>query len=196
MLCQACCRLSSRRLICPSCRRLLRLASDRLLVGGVPLVPAFVHEGPARTLIHHLKYRGLTGYADLVADVLVDRLPRAPIAPVPRALSRRIKYGVDPARLLADRLARRMEVPVVNVFAALPHTRRRAGGDHSVSVPPPAIKSMPNRPIVLIDDVSTTGATLVACIEAIGTDRVACASVANAVNEVSSLRRPKAPSTP
>ena len=207
MLCQACSRFTSNWLTCSGCRRRLKPASDQLLAGGVLLVPAFEHTGPARTLIHHLKYRALIGYADLVAEVLVDRLPRAPIVPVPRVLSRRVKYGVDPAQLLAERLARRIDVPVVNLLATSYHTPRRAGGDHSVPVRPPAIKSRPDRPIILIDDVVTTGATLRACIEAIGSDRVVCVAVANAVPtvarapysddrpQVPSLLRPKTPSS-
>ena len=106
MLCQACHRVSTLKLLCERCRREIRPAPERLLAGGVRLVPAFEHSGPARTLIHNVKYRGFTDYADLVAAVLADRLPKAHLAPVPRVLSRHLKYGVDPSALLAHRLAR------------------------------------------------------------------------------------------
>ena len=62
------------------------------------MVPAFEHEGAARDLVHALKYRGLTVFAEMVTDALVDRVPPLPVVPVPRAWSRQIVFGVDPAR--------------------------------------------------------------------------------------------------
>ncbi len=47
---------------------------------------------------------------------------------------------------------------------------------------------MPEGPVVLVDDVVTTGATLEAAVAALGAGRVALAAVANAAPAVSSLR--------
>ncbi len=176
MVCQVCHRVS-RHPLCKVCTSQLRPAPDRLLPGGIRLVAAFEHEGPARVLIHHLKYRGLTPYADLVAKVLADRLPPLPIVPVPRALSRRIRYGVDPAEVLASRIG----LPVIRLLAPPLHSPRRAGGDHSGPAPVFRLRRGYRGKVIVLDDVITSGSTVAAAIDAIGRDRVCLAVAANAV---------------
>jgi predicted amidophosphoribosyltransferase len=188
MLCQACHRFHSGHLLCAACRQQLRLASDRLLPGGVRLIAAFEHSGPAKTLIHHFKYRGLAEYADLAASVLAERLPRLPLVPVPRARTRRIRYGIDPARALADRLAHHLGVPVLSLLQPPLHSQRRAGGDHSRVVTEFSLRQAPEGPVLVVDDVVTTGATMLSAITSIGENRVHAAVAANAVPGGTSLR--------
>lgn len=190
MLCQACHRFHPGTFICAACRRKLRPASDRILPGGVRLVAAFQHSGPAVTLVHHLKYRGLVGYADVVASMLAGRLPTLPLVPVPRALTRRLRYGVDPARSIADRLAVKLGVQVFPLLADPVHRRRRAGGDHRRAVPGFRLREIPRGPVIVVDDVVTTGATLLSAISSIGDSNVHTATAANAVTGVSSLLHP------
>ncbi|MGH8946239.1 MAG: ComF family protein [Acidimicrobiia bacterium] len=180
MVCLVCHRLAPTRL-CPECRRGLRPAPEGLLAGGVRLVAGFEHTGPAKTLVHHFKYRGIAGYADLVAALLVPRMPPAPLVPVPRALTRRIRYGIDPGRVLARRISRLTGSPVAPVLRSPLHGRRRAGGDHGRPVAPFRIGGPMPPAVVLVDDVVTTGATLEAAIAALGPDRVLMAIAANAV---------------
>lgn len=189
MLCQACFR-PARGLLCETCRHLMRPAPDRILAGGVRLVAAFEHSGPARALVHHLKYRGLTAYADLVALVLSPSLPALPIVPVPRVWTRQLRYGLDPAIVLAERLGRLKGVPVIKSLVAPIHTRRRAGGDHSRPIAPFRISRMPGTGFMLVDDVVTTGRTLEAAIGLLGPEKVALAVSANAAPPVSSLLGP------
>jgi predicted amidophosphoribosyltransferase len=151
---------------------------------------AFEHSGPARALVHQLKYRGLTGYADLVAMMLAPSLPALPIVPVPRVWTRQLRYGLDPAVVLAESLGRSKGVPVIKSLVAPIYTRRRAGGDHSRPVAPFRITRMPASDFVLVDDVVTTGRTLEAAIGLLGPDRVALAVSANAAPPVSSLLAP------
>ncbi|HEY4584439.1 MAG TPA: hypothetical protein VIH32_02365, partial [Acidimicrobiia bacterium] len=172
------------------CRSRMRPAPDRILSGGVRLVAAFEHSGPARELVHRLKYQGLTAYADLVAMVIAPSLPELPIVPVPRVWSRQLRYGLDPAVVLAERMAKMKAVPVIKSLVAPIHNRRRAGGDHSRPVAPFRITKMPATGFVLVDDVVTTGRTLDAAIGLLGPERVALAVAANAAATVSSLLPP------
>lgn len=188
MLCQACHRFHSGHLLCASCRQRLRVAPDRLLPGGVRLVAAFEHSGPAKTLVHHFKYRGLAGYAELTASMLAKRLPPLPLVPVPRALTRRVRYGVDPARALANRLGQHLGVPVLSLLQPPLHKQRRAGGDHNRAVTGFRLRQVPKGPVLVVDDVVTTGATLLSAISSIGESHVRAAAAANAVPGVSSLR--------
>ncbi len=180
MLCLACHR-PGRSTLCLQCRDGLRPVPDRVLAGGVRLVAGFEHTGPAKTLVHHLKYRGITSYADLVAAMLAPRTPPLPLVPIPRALTRRVKYGIDPGRVLASRLSNLTGAPIVPVLWPPLHTRRRAGGDHRRPVPAFRASGPIPPALVLVDDVVTTGGTLEAAIRSLGPERVRLAVAANAV---------------
>jgi predicted amidophosphoribosyltransferase len=137
--------------------------------------------------MHLLKYQGITGYADLAAATVAPRLPRAALVPVPRVLSRRLKYGVDPALLLARSLAAILGVDVCNALAAPFHSGRRAGGDHGRPADRFRLRRPPPAHVVLVDDVVTTGATVRAAIDALGSSRVVAVAAANTVSGVSSV---------
>lgn len=184
MVCQACHRTTTAFLLCEGCRRRMRAASDRVLPAGIKLVAAFEHSGPARRLVHQLKYRGLTPYSHLVAAMLAPRLPRLPVVPVPRAASRHLRYGVDPARLLAGALADTLGTEVLSALKRPMHDRRRAGRNRRFEVRPFTLGRVVPGPVVVVDDVVTTGATIVSAIHAVGSGRVAAAAAANVVPQV------------
>jgi predicted amidophosphoribosyltransferase len=185
MLCQACHRFAP-GFLCARCRANLRPAAERILEEGVRLVAAFEHTGVARDLVHDLKYRGLTRFADLVVEMVAPRVPRLPIVPVPRTWSRQILYGIDPAREIGLRLARALDVPLWDLLSAPIHARRRAGGDHSRPAPELRGRGLPECPLVLVDDVVTTGATVRSAVKTLGLSRLALVVAANAADMVSS----------
>jgi len=84
------------------------------------------------------------------------------LVPLPRASSRTIGYGIDPARDLARRIATLTDLEVwPGLLAPLLH-RRQAGRSRSERNPP-IFRLMEHPPagrLVLIDDVITTGRTL------------------------------------
>jgi predicted amidophosphoribosyltransferase len=186
MVCQVCHRMSPRWL-CVGCTEELRAVPDRVLPGGVRLVAAFEHTGPARVLVHHLKYRGVLGYAEMAATALASRLPALPVVPVPRSLSRRWRYGIDPSLVLAGRLAHHLGVPLWQLLAPPLHHRRRAGGDHHRPAPRFRLRSPPPGPVIVVDDVVTTGSTILNAVAALGPGQAVLAASANAVAQVSSL---------
>lgn len=185
MLCQTCHSFSG-DFLCHRCRANLRPAAERILEGGIRLVAAFDHTGVARALIHDLKYRGLTRFADLVVKEVAPRVPRLPIVPVPRTWSRRLRYGIDPAREIGLRLADALDVPLWECLAAPVHARRRAGGDHSRPAPGFRARRGPGGRFLLVDDVVTTGGTVRSAATTIGMGRLALVVAANAADMVSS----------
>lgn len=148
---------------------------------------AFEHIGPAKTLVHRLKYQGIAGYPAMVADALASRIPALPIVPVPRAITRRMRYGIDPTGEIARSLGRLIGVPVLDLLESPLHSRRRAGRNHATSVARFRPRGLSPYPVMVLDDVVTTGTTILSAAESIGGERVALAVAANVV---SSLRRP------
>lgn len=130
--------------------------------------------GPARDLVHALKFRNAPAVAALMAAHVVHALPaasfdpRATIVPVPAHPGRRRRRGYDHADLLARAIAARtgqdVAVALVRTGGRGAHqrgagrTERLRGGGLTIAATGPA----PAR-CLLVDDVRTTGATLDAC---------------------------------
>ncbi|MEI6791709.1 MAG: double zinc ribbon domain-containing protein [Actinomycetes bacterium] len=135
-------------------------------------------EGPARALVHALKFHSATALAALMAEHLVDALPPrafpddATLVPVPANARRLRQRGFDHADLLASALARRVRLPldrplrretsVFNGQRGLGRSDRLSGRGLQVT----AAGAVPSRAI-LVDDVCTTGATLERCAKAL-----------------------------
>lgn len=169
MLCLACSAFSRERL-CDACGPALSRSVVTTLVDGLTAVAPFAHRGTARRLVHALKYRGAIAAASPLADAMVEVLPRevTALVPVPRARARAIRYGVDPSLVLARAVAERTGITVVPALAAPLWWRRHAGRDRSHRG---TVRFLRRRSVgpgsVLVDDVLTTGATMLAAHSAL-----------------------------
>jgi len=135
------------------------------------------YDGALRAIVHAFKYGGRRSLAVELGRLMrtrgADVLAGAEVAvPVPLHRSRRRERGFDQA---AD-LARHVGLPVVHalrrlrptaVQASLPAARRHANVRDAFALERSRV-SLDGRIVVLIDDVSTTGATLEACARALG----------------------------
>lgn len=178
--------------ICARCRRPLdrRLGeppgvpiglSSTIPDGIVQLEWCAAFTGPTRAALHALKYDGERRLATPLGDALAARWRRAGIGgdvlvPVPVHASRRRERGFDQAELLADVAARGLRLPVDvalerrELTAAQHDLGRQArasnvGGAFAVRVGHE--RAIRDRWVVLIDDVTTTGATLAECAAAL-----------------------------
>jgi ComF family protein len=150
---------------CPRCRR-RRVAIDRGRAAGV-------YDGALRQILHAFKYerrRTLAApLARLMADAGRDLLATVDVAvPVPLHRSRERSRGFNQAR----DLARQLNLPIGDILRRtrptpsqtdLPAARRHANVRGAFIVSPRERGAIAGRIVVLIDDVSTTGATLDAC---------------------------------
>ena len=150
-------------LLCSACSRSLQQGGERRLECGLLVSSALVHEGAARSLVHHLKYRGLMSAAGALAAAMVRIVPRQAtcLVPVPRVLLRMWRYGIDPAVALCGSLSQRTGLPVARALVRPIWWAGRAGLAGAVRGAPVfrAARDAPSG-AVLIDDVLTTGATL------------------------------------
>jgi ComF family protein len=151
---------------CPRCRRTSAAGTRVSLVRAIGR-----YEGSLRAIVHALKYDGRPTIARHLAarmhqsggDVLEDA---DCVVPVPLHGSRERARGFNQAR----ELARHLGLPVIDAVsrtrrtasqADLPAARRHANVRGAFVVRKGA--RIEGRTVVLVDDVSTTGATLNAC---------------------------------
>jgi ComF family protein len=138
------------------------------------------YEAGLRTLVHELKYRGRRRIADrlaalMLAEASVERLleGRPLLVPVPLHPRRLRARGFNQAELIARAIARgaglalesralvrRHDTPPQAGLSAV-QRRRNVRGAFAAPLPIAA------RPVVLVDDVFTTGATARACAAAL-----------------------------
>jgi ComF family protein len=154
--------------LCTRCRRQKRIIVLTRAIGS--------YDGSLRAIIHAFKYDGRRSLAARLGALMKVRgacvLAGAEIAvPVPLHPSRRRERGFDQA---AD-LARHVGLPVVRalgrirptaVQASLPAGRRHANVRDAFALEPAAAR-LRGRVVVVVDDVSTTGATLESCARAL-----------------------------
>jgi len=158
----------------------------------MPRIIAYRYDGTvARALIHRFKYQGATRLARFLASAIAARwdwskLPgrRIVLVPVPLSNGRLRERGYNQARLLAEALAETLHLPMMELLCRVRPARsqtrlsereRMLNSRRAFA----ARTSTPLRPLVIIDDVWTTGATALACREvlvAAGHRVAACAA--------------------
>ena len=163
--------------------------------GGLELVSAAPYEGVAQELIRRLKFSSRLA----LAEVAAERMARAwgaaregRLVPVPAAPARERARGFDDAAMLAHLIARRS--PYATALECLarddgPRQVRRSRAARTAD--PPRVKPawaagpLPSGDVWLVDDVATTGATLMACARVLrdaGAGRVRALTFARADN--------------
>src|SRR4051794_36225781 len=189
--------------LCASCRRELRWLGPEPVglrigeaAGGFAAPPLLAwaplaYEGPAQGVVRALKFKGARRAASAMAAQIVANAPPGwldepgtTLVPAPLHPRRARTRGYNQAHLLAEAIGERAELPVADCLVRTGSARTQVGRDrarrltgiagsvHLSARPPP-------RPL-LVDDVITTGATLVACAEALGGAAGGAAAIAYA----------------
>jgi ComF family protein len=149
---------------CPRCRRARRFIDRARALGD--------YDGALREIVHSLKYEGRRSLAHTLGALLrtsgSDMLTGAAcVIPVPLHASKQRRRGFNQA---AD-LARQLGCPVVHALVRIRATpsqtglpaRQRRHNLTNAFAPTRHARGLVGACVVLIDDVSTTGATLEAC---------------------------------
>lgn len=151
------------------------------------------YEGPLEKAIHRFKYEGWRVLAPVLAGLIMDSLaghvpPGAVLVAVPLHRRRRRARGYNQSELLAGRLRRPLGIgaPPGRLLrlrdtpsqTGLDRLRRRDNVDGAFGWRGPNLEGLP---VVVVDDVTTTGATLEACavtLRAAGAGRILGLTVA------------------
>jgi ComF family protein len=151
----------------------------------------FLYEGPLARAIRGLKFSGWHALAPHLAAAMAEvcDLRGEVVTWVPLSPRRKRRRGFDQAELLARAAASRLEVRPVGLLRRRRDTAaqaRRSGPDRRRALRGVFEPTGPAPPsVLLVDDVMTTGATAVACAEALrraGARRVGLLVAARTLN--------------
>jgi len=171
-LCPKCGKPQPNGALCSSC------ANWQAVIDGIR--SPFRFEGIIRQAIHQLKYRNLRALATPLAQLLNDYLRNNPVpgevlVPVPLHRKRIRDRGYNQSSLLANELGKLTDLPVVDGCLIRrqytpPQARTSTVAERRSNVTNAFIcrdHRLRGKQVLLIDDVSTSGATLDACASAL-----------------------------
>lgn len=162
-----------------------------------------VYEGVLRSAIHRFKFKKRKRLAEALGIVLVKYVSQNPslktgeldaIVPVPLHPKRLRERGFNQVKLMADVLGRYYGIPVVETLERIRETRAQFDlprGERFKNVyrafKVSDHRAIRNRRVLLMDDIYTTGATIIECskaLKAAGASRVEILTLSRAVDHV------------
>lgn len=181
--------------LCARCLETITESSPRQISRLDGVVTCAEFDGAIRAGVHGLKYEGLRRLAEPLGALIAHTLQQAgwsidQVCSVPMHTERLRERGYNQAHLLAQHVAVLLSYPLAE--NALQRTRHTASQIHLDAQERQAnvagafladANVVHGRSVLIIDDVLTTGATLVACADALraaGATRVYGATVAGA----------------
>ncbi len=174
-------------LVCEDCARIFRDTQGEFFKREphLEIVAPFVYDGPVPDLVRAFKYEGITQIAQFMAPFMARRLRSCcreldfkAVVPVPLHPARKRERGFSQTRVLASALGALLDVPVRNWIRRTRYTRpqveledeERLSNVQGVFrfVGPDGVEG----PVLLLDDVSTTGSTMLQARRVLPVDRV------------------------
>ena len=168
------------------------------LIEGLVASYLFEKEGVLQSLIHELKYGGLSGIGVTLGEHLGIRIARAcrgvpiiGVIPVPLHGAKKRERGYNQSEYICQGIARVTGLPVLTSVlkrtkytksqTQLNLTERMENVSNAFAVHRTRAACLENATVLLVDDVITTGATIISCAKALkdkGAHRVLACSVA------------------
>lgn len=160
----------------------MRRAIENLTTGGVisncVCLYRYADDSPVRSVIHALKYRGMPSVGirfgqELGATLRALGISAELVVPIPLSVRRKRERGFNQASCIAEGVARVTGIPVAERLVVrtresasqtgLPPEARRQNVLDAFEVTRGAQRCLARRKCLLIDDVITTGSTVLEC---------------------------------
>lgn len=183
--CAACQDVATSNLLCAGCladQPPQPLASSRLVGGDIPSYAPWAYTEAVKRALHRLKFESHPELARRAAAAIYPCLPSALQSPqvwvpVPLANPRLLERGYNQAALLARELALASCSPSPRHWLQRTGVRQQSGLSRrerlanalTAFVAHTSARQHAPQPVILVDDVLTTGATALACTEALNT---------------------------
>ena len=186
-------------LLCPECQRELPWTQgkqgERAVEFATRCVAPLWYQERCREAVHRFKFHGLRRYSEPFSALMVqcvrDRLTQRfdLVTWVPVSRRRRWERGYDQGELLAQGVARGLELPLAATLRKIRHNKKQslltgAAARRANVLGAYAVRgdgSVRDKRVLLVDDVVTTGATLSECARMLRTARareVVCLTLA------------------
>lgn len=183
--------------VCAACAALVTSEPVRAMIDGVPLVAAAAYAGSVRALVIDCKEHGGRATARALAAgmaLALAALPEGALVRVPSSSAGMRRRGFDPVVLLL-RAAGTRAVPLRRRPSARGGVaqkqrsvrEREAAARGSLVLPARAARELSGCPVVVVDDVVTSGATArdaLRALRAAGCDPLGIAAVAHTTRRV------------
>lgn len=165
--------------LCLACRTQLRPRVESSSPLRPQPTPHLVSLGPYRSVtrraVRTLKFGGARDLADVLGHAIAQGVPAnwplGAVIPVPLHPTRQRQRGFNQAELLAQAVAHELNLPCVSALERTRATQqqsrqhgRRADLHGAFRA---RLDGLPGGPVLLIDDVMTSGSTLLACQDAL-----------------------------
>lgn len=174
-LCPGCGKISENGKYCPRCAS----NKETIFAKGI-IVAAHYDAGPVKEAIYHLKYLGYQDLAVDLSELIYERLKgvfdfkNTVIVPVPLNQKRKNTRGFNQSELIARNLSKSLLLPGGDALKRVRDTRSQVGLRREERLENirdafvcDDVEFVSGKKVILVDDVTTTGATINECAKAL-----------------------------
>lgn len=132
------------------------------------LIVSFTYSGIMRRLIIDFKFKGKLSYGDIISEIMTEKileknLKDQVITYVPMHKKKEGERGYNQSKILAEKIARNLDMPCQDVFEKVIDTKFQVGlkkFDREENLRDAFEVKNYAEEIIIVDDVITTGATI------------------------------------